>query len=755
MAFAHKIKDTTMRTSVILLTALIVLLIVHSQNTYAGQKAFYVSLNGNDSWSGMLPEPDTGKTDGPFASFEKARDAVRLFKKAHQVPQDSIIVYIRGGMYHSTETFELNEEDSGTENSPVIWRSYPGEFVRINGGKKIGGFKPVSDRKVLERLDMTVHERVFRTDLKAQGIVDYGKIRQSGMGHPVRVAPIELFFNDRPMTISRYPNEGWLEVEDVPQFGDTVKDITPGVPTPPRKAPGNHFGRFRYGGDRPSRWKSFDDIWMFGFWVYDWADMYQDIKRINIQKREIYPAEPYHRYGYRKGQRYYYLNILEEIDSPCEWYLDRGKGILYFYPPSSLEEGVAFVSMLQDSIMWSLNNTSHVTVQGMTFEMTRGDALHIKGGTKNRIAGCTVRNTGNRGIIINGGTENGILSCDIYNTGDDAAMIDGGDRKTLTPARNYAVNNHIHHYSRINRTYRSSVRLNGVGNRVSHNYIHNAPHVGLHYSGNEHIMEYNDIHSIAQETGDVPAMGTSHDWSFQGNIIRYNYFHHIHGPGHLGCMTIYCDLPAGGTWIYGNVFNDLDWGFFTNSGRNIIIENNIFIKCNPAVGFATWLNPEIFKPGGSWRIYERLEEMDVTQPPYYLLYPDLVNIYRDGDPAIPRYNKIRRNISCGGTFFQFRSADLNFEILAITDNLIADPVPLEWRQKDRSLKKYKFGNAEMMEKYNQYGNIVIDGDPGFIDLENENFRLKKDSPAWKLGFVDIPFERIGLYIDEYRTFLPE
>ena len=146
--------------------------------------------------------------------------------------------------------------------------------------------------------------------------------------------------------------------------------------------------------------------------------------------------------------------------------------------------------------------------------------------------------------------------------------------------------------------------------------------------------------------------------------------------------------------------------------------------------------------------------MNVTQPPYSTRYPNLLNIFRDGDPAIPRYNKITRNISYGGTFFQFRSADLNFEIISITDNLIADPVPLEWRQKDGKIKQFRFGDPEMMKKFNQYGNIVMEGDPGFVDIEHENFQLKENSPAWKLGFVQIPFEKIGLYIDEYRTSLP-
>ena len=40
------------------------------------------------------------------------------------------------------------------------------------------------------------------------------------------------------------------------------------------------------------------------------------------------------------------------------------------------------------------------------------------------------------------------------------------------------------------------------------------------------------------------------------------------------------------------------------------------------------------------------------------------------------------------------------------------------------------------------------GDPGFVDVANGNFDLKEESKARELGFQPIPFERIGLYLDE-------
>ena len=81
------------------------------------------------------------------------------------------------------------------------------------------------------------------------------------------------------------------------------------------------------------------------------------------------------------------------------------------------------------------------------------------------------------------------------------------------------------------RTYHGAFNLRGVGNRIAHCWIHEVPHQGIGYSGNDHIIEYCDFEKIAQETGDVGAIYAAADWTFMGNEFRYNYFHNIHGPG--------------------------------------------------------------------------------------------------------------------------------------------------------------------------------------------------------------------------------
>ena len=57
---------------------------------------FFVAKNGNDSWSGKLFAPNKDKTDGPFASITRARDAIRQLKKDQGGLKEPIIVMVRG-----------------------------------------------------------------------------------------------------------------------------------------------------------------------------------------------------------------------------------------------------------------------------------------------------------------------------------------------------------------------------------------------------------------------------------------------------------------------------------------------------------------------------------------------------------------------------------------------------------------------------------------------------------------------------------
>lgn len=656
---------------------------------------FYVSPLGNDSWSGTLPAPGAqGGGNGPFKTLEKARDAIRRLKEAEGLPESGVTVHIRGSVYSLTSSFELTARDSGTKNSPIVYRAYKNEEVRLVGGKQIDGFTPISNPAILNRIVQKYRDKILQTDLKAQGITDFGKVSPRAFGGPMHATGLELFFQDKPMTLARWPNEGFVKIVGLLE-PDTVNV---------RGTKGSKTGKFMYEGDRPKRWVEENDVWVHGYWFWDWSDERQKVESIDTVKRIISVIPPYHNYGYRIGQWFYGLNILAELDRPGEWYLDRETGILYFWPPAHIEKGRAVVSILDTLV--NLTGVSHVVMQGMIFEAARGTAIVMKDCKHSKIVGCVLRNLGGAAVQIEGGNNNGVASCDIYATGSGGVSMQGGERKSLTPGGHFAENNHIHQYGRWQRMYTPAIALHGVGNRVAHNLIHNAPHMAIMFGGNDHMIEFNEIHNVCLESNDAGAIYAGRDWTMRGTVIRYNYLHNITGFRGRGCVGIYLDDMFCGTKIYGNVFYKVTRAAFIGGGRDCLVENNIFVDCQPSLHIDAramgWAGYHV-----NTTMTQRLKAMPYMSELWRKRYPKLVSILED-DPAAPKGNIIRRNICSGGRWLDLPGVDRN--IVTIEDNLITK-------------------------------------EPGFIDPANQNFKLKDDSPAYKLGFKRIPIERIGLMGD--------
>ena len=731
---------------------------VYCTSTQIDKNAYFISLEGKNNWSGKLSQPNKTKTDGPFATFEKARDAVRKVKQTGNFPDAGMTILIREGNYSISKTIQFSSEDSGEKNAPIIWRSYPGERVSLMGGRTINEYRKVTDRRVLNRINKSIQDKLVEVNLKDSSISNCGELKPKGFGFgPHKPLAMELFFKHKAMTLARYPDEGWFTIKEVPQFGAKVVHEGSRVHKRFGLPIGRHFGRFSYEGDRPKRWAKDENIWMHGYWTWDWADSYNKVQKFDTENGEVYPAPPYSNYGYTKEQRFYFLNVLEELNSPGEYYIDRKRSKLYFLPPSAITNNSMSVSILEEPMI-TVENASFISFQGITFECSRTTAIKINGGSNNKIAGCVFRNLGNTAVYINGGEQNGIISCDIYDVAAGGIQLSGGNRETLIPGNNFADNNHIHDFGRIYRTYSPAIGMTGVGNRMSHNYIHDSPHAGVLFNGNEHVLEYNEIHDIAKETGDVGAFYIGRDWTCRGNIIRYNYFHHLLGPGLYGVRAVYLDDWASGTTVYGNVFYKAGRAAFIGGGRDNIIENNLFIECDPSVHVdargLSWATYYFDKKDKNYvnTLFDLMDAVKFSQPPYSEKYPELLNIYED-DPAIPKHNKIIRNVSYGGRFIDLYDG-LTFDIVTVKDNLIADPIilrgSLESDQSDK-FQTYEYGHQATMKKMKD--NTFMESDPGFVDVKNEKFQLKDDSPAYKLGFKKIPIEKIGLYVDEYRKSL--
>ena len=98
----------------------------------------YVSINGDDRWSGRLPAPAEDGSDGPLATLGRARDVLRKLKKDEDAVGPATVM-IREGKYLLNDTLVLGLQDGGSRGGTVLYCAYPGERVFISGGSVVGG----------------------------------------------------------------------------------------------------------------------------------------------------------------------------------------------------------------------------------------------------------------------------------------------------------------------------------------------------------------------------------------------------------------------------------------------------------------------------------------------------------------------------------------------------------------------------------------------------------------------------------------
>ena len=550
---------------------------------------FYVAPDGNDRAEGTL--------ERPFATLERAKQAVR----------GGGTVYLRAGEYPMPDTFSL-----GTGDSDVTYAAYQGERVSITGGVSLplDGFYPYGGGKPIPQ---EAAGKILCCNLKKSGLSEYGQLQAGGFGRDIVPSAMELFVNGRPMTLARWPNEGFIPVGEVVDPGSKPRD---GDTT-------DNGAVIRYDFDRADRWKDARDAMAYGYWHVGYADDSIPIASVDTVRKEIHLAQA-HLYGVDAGesfQKYYVYNLLEELDCPGEYYIDREEGILYLYPDEELRR--VEVSLLEQPLV-AIEQARNVTFEGITFENSRGMGVYIEGGDSVCLLNCTFRNLGTVAVQAgqgvqpyggpvhnytgtpasrvtgnikahlydnmdwdrNAGTNHRIKDCTIYNTGTGGVILGGGSRKTLIPGNNAVLNCRIHDVNRRETAYRPAVWVDGVGNLVSHNEIYNLPQMAIHIFGNDQVVEYNEIHHAVTDADDMGAIYAGRNKSEVGNVIRYNFIHHIgmdipFQPGTAGQQAIFWDDGEGAVTVYGNVFYRVGNSsiFKANGGRFMKFYHNICVDC--------------------------------------------------------------------------------------------------------------------------------------------------------------------------------
>ncbi|WP_339731070.1 right-handed parallel beta-helix repeat-containing protein [uncultured Gimesia sp.] len=698
-----------------------------------------------------------GSKEKPLRLIPQARDLIREARNNGQAkPGDAVTVHIEPGVYEFQKSLTFEKNDGGTKDAPVVYRATQPGKVRIQGGVTLDPalFQTVSDETILKRIPESArnHVRVYNLTPVSRGA--FAEFKPSYRGVPV--GPW-LYMDGAPMTLARWPNvnaknAGWATF---------IKVIDKGLPDSKAKDPAKHKlhpGSFVFDDPRPARWKLEDGVWLLGYWTHDWSDEVIRVADYDPKQNVIKLAAP-HTYGIMGGtwgskeRRFFALNALEELDSPGEWYLDRKQMQLYFYPAKKLDGATIVLARLTDPLL-KINGAHHMRFEGLNIEYSHGMGIDLRNTEQVEVVGCVVANLGSSGISVTG-QNNTIRSCDLYHLGTRGISLSGGDRKQLIPANNRAINNHIHDYGLFQRTYAPGIGVHGCGQIVENNCIHDAPHNAILYGGNENRFERNEIYRVVMETGDSGAFYAGRDWTSQGNILRHNFIHNLGGGDatHVNTMGVYLDDCDSGDTVEGNVFYRSGRAIMIGGGRDNPILNNLVIDC--AIGlhidsrgmtWKQWNNPQ----SAGWNLEAKAEKMNYKNPPWSTRYPHLAKIMTDS-PREPLYNPIQRNV-----FVNCTQQVCNFgghvkELLdkfEIENNLAVNTSGAS-------------SGVAMTKDLKGFSNLAgTSGKPiplGIVQESNGKLTLQQDTTLLKqkASFEPIPFDKIGLFQDEFRRKLPE
>jgi hypothetical protein len=725
-----------------------------------GEIVFYVSTQGDDRWSGSLDQPDAGRTNGPFATLWRARNAVRQARKRQEGSAAApVTVVVRAGKYYLDRTFQLTAADSGTEEAPVTYCAYPGEAPVLSGGRRLTGWKPCQGQIYRAEVPEARGGALFFRDLYAAGV------RQTRSRFPKADPQAEQWRG--PWALSRMDDQAQEASYCEPYL---VWDEPPASQRAwVKPAQGELFliPRFFFWGDSCLiRIKSVDREkgiihLAHGVRDYDNNPMFLDCKRA------IHP----------EYCQFIIENMLEDLTSPGEWCLDTEDGMVYYWPaegsPDNIEVTVPVLKRLIH-----MEGVAHLRISGFVMTETLGGepsahysdveglgAMMYQMGWEyagetvylNRCDDCVIEsnrivNVGGNGIYLRNHNDHHLITKnEICQTGANGIVLAGGQyniysNKLLTdigatfgrahPAFNEISDNDIHHTGQVD-TYAAGIFC-GLSNwnRIIHNDIHDVPRHAINLGNSRYgrnYVEYNRIRRAALVGNDTAAINIwreiPRDLETTGHVIRYNYISDIGNPArsHLAqrdlTFGVYLDSWASNNLVYGNIIVGVTFGVMLK-GYNNIIENNIIIDSGTC---HIWISAHAaYKDHATVVARNIFFDREASQQPFFWL-PNRQPLYR----AL---------LHCDNNLY-FRQGESN--------PVMAKAEPPQFKEDDeQSLLPEEGVRWNGWPPAGRFGERAYDkssvmAKPLLLGTPGGNYELSPDSPALALGFQPIRMALIG------------
>lgn len=682
-----------------------------------------VAVTGNDSAEGSIAEP--------LATLVGARDRIRLLRSAGYA--EAVTVFVRGGTYYESETLVLEEQDSGTENAPVVYKAYPGEVPVISGGRNLGAASQNPDGSysvyVPEADDW---QWTFR----------------------------QLFADDLRYTLARSPNKGYFYVQGIP----------------PEPADTNYYGapywfchNFEFSPGDLENWSTLasNDISICVYTLWDtvsvWLTSVDETSNTAFTATHVLGGlDPLDGNAIDEMKRYIVENAPGSLDAPGEWQLNRDTGMLTVIPFGSenmaTQTWVAPLTQTAVSAAGDADATQfvdHVYFEGLAFrhyaapELAGGKTggwrygqaasrapacVQVDAGRNLEFLSCDISQIGTHAIHLGRGCiSNRIEQCHLYDLGGggilcgEPTQTQNGYDSGLYGANEYNVlyNNYIHDGGILHPGACGILIAQSADNLVAHNDIGFFNWSGMQIGWNwdastsgskNNRIENNRIHDIGQnvlsDMGAIYTVGENLDTVISSNVI-YNIFCWVEGSGG---KAFYPDQQTDGvTFSHNLAYNITSFGVGVNFCDSIIVSNNVFAMnyhkapCHLGSGAEAVICNNLF---------------------YYFWG----SVYGD------KFNKISAD------WFDRCDSNLFWRI-------DGGPVTFQQPSPDGSVVTNLLTLAEWQSLTGLDEHSVV-ADPMFTDPENGDFTLTDPSNALSVGFQPVNWSLAGLEGDAEWTVLP-